>query len=194
LKPDPQIAMNFDSEHAEEQVPTPETIGKAFGLTRKQIAEVAGFIRDKSLGYVLDKVALTNSKERDNAATFFLGALRDDYKWPVKVPKPAKPRRAPRKAAATTAVEASPEPDDNPALAQELARWFASRSEVEQHRFSDTVLTSARSEVERELYTRAVRKVFREAKVSAHLPVLASLAVKAGFKRLQAAGISEGHG
>ena len=90
LKPDPQIDMNFDSQHPEEQAPTPETIGEAFGLTRKQMTEVAEFIRDKGLPYVLDKVALTNSKERDNAATFFLVALRDDYKWPVKVPKPAK--------------------------------------------------------------------------------------------------------
>ena len=73
-------------------------------LTRKQMTEVAEFIRDKSLAYVLDKVALTNSKERENAATFFLVALRDDYKWPVKVPKPPKPARAPRKEPAVSTV------------------------------------------------------------------------------------------
>lgn len=199
LKPDPQIDMNFDSQHPEEQphleeqAPTPESIGEAFGLTRKQIAEVAIFIRDKGLAYVLDKVGLTNSKERDNAATFFLVALRDDYKWPVKVPKPAKPRRTPRKEPlpANSDEGASAASDRNPALAGELAQWFASRPETEQQRFIETVLTSARSAVEREFYTRAVGKVFREGKVSAHLPVLTSLAAKAGFKRLEAPAASE---
>ena len=31
LKPDPQIDMNFDSQHPGEQATTPETIGEAFG-------------------------------------------------------------------------------------------------------------------------------------------------------------------
>jgi hypothetical protein len=185
FKPDPQIDMNFDSQHTEDQAPTPESIGQAFGLTRKQIAEVAEFIRDKGLAYVLDKVALTNSKERDNAATFFLVALRDDYKWPVKVPKPPKPARAPRKERlpAKSDDDSSAESNSNPALARELAGWFASRPESEQRRFIELVLTSAGSAVEREFYTRAVGKVFREGKVSAHLPVLSSLAAKAGFKQ-----------
>jgi hypothetical protein len=193
LKPDPQIDMDFDSQHPEEQAPTPESIGEAFGLTRKQIAEVAEFIRNKGLAYVLDKVALTNSKERDNAATFFLVALRDDYKWPVKVPKPQKAARAPRKEqfAASADEPASPAADSNRALARELARWFASHPEREQQRFIDSVLASARSSVEREFYTNAVAKVFRQGKLSAHLPALASLATGAGFKGLQAAVSSE---
>jgi plasmid replication initiation protein len=193
LKPDPQIDMNFDSQHPEEQAPTPETIGQAFGLTRKQITEVAEFIRNKGLPYVLDKVALTNSKERDNAATFFLVALRDDYKWPVKVPKPAKPGRAARKEPlAPNSEEAAPaEPYRNPALAEDLARWFGSRPATDQREFIESVLASAGSTVEREFYTRAVGKVFRQGKVSAHLPVLASLAAKAGFKRLEAPSASE---
>jgi plasmid replication initiation protein len=193
LKPDPQIDMNFDSQHPEEQAPTPETIGQAFGLTRKQMTEVAEFIRNKGLPYVLDKVALTNSKERDNAATFFLVALREDYKWPVKVPKPAKPGRAARKEPlAPNSEEAAPaEPYRNPALAEDLARWFGSRPATDQREFIESVLASAGSTVEREFYTRAVGKVFRQGKVSAHLPVLASLAAKAGFKRLEAPAISE---
>ena len=190
LKPDPQIDMNFDSQHPEEHAPTPESIGDAFGLTRKQIAEVAEFIRNNGLAYVLDKVALTNSKERDNAATFFLVALRDDYKWPVKVPKPAKAARAARKEPHSDEAR-PPQPDTNPALAEELARWFGSRPGTEQRQFIESVLASAGSTVERDFYTRAVGKVFRQGKVSAHLPVLASLAAKAGFKRLEAPAISE---
>jgi plasmid replication initiation protein len=193
LKPDPQIDMNFDSQDPGHQATTPETIGEAFGLTKKQITEVAAFIRDKGLAYVLDKVALTNSKERDNAATFFLVALRDDYKWPVKVPKPQKAARAPRKEplAASSDEVASPAPESNRALAQELARWFASHPATEQQRFIDSVLASARSSVEREFYTNAVAKVFRQGKLSAHLPALASLATGAGFKGLQAPVSSE---
>jgi plasmid replication initiation protein len=192
LKPDPQIAMNFEGQNAEEQGPTPESIGEAFGLTRKQIIEVGDFMRDKGLDYVLDKVGLTNSKERDNAATFFLVALRDDYKWPVKVPKPAKAERAPRKEARPAKSNDEPSAsDNNPALVQQLAQWFASRPEADQQHFVETVLNSARSAVEREFYTRAVGKVFRQGKLSAHLPVLASLAAKAGFKRLEAPAISE---
>ena len=61
----------------------------------------------------------------------------------------------------------------------------------EAKQFIESVLASAGSTVEREFYTRAVGKVFRQGKVSAHLPVLASLAAKAGFKRLEAPAISE---
>jgi len=64
---------------------TPERIADAFGLNAVQAKQVGQYVNEKGLAYVIEKMAITRSKRRENAAAFFLCALRDDYKWPRKI-------------------------------------------------------------------------------------------------------------
>jgi plasmid replication initiation protein len=70
-------------------------IRETYQLNDEQVNKMLGYISKNGMKYVLDKIALTESQPRDNMAGFFLAALRDDYKMPVRhVPaKKVKPRR-----------------------------------------------------------------------------------------------------
>jgi len=69
-------------------------IRETYQLNDEQVNKMLGYISKNGMKYVLDKIALTESQPRDNMAGFFLAALRDDYKMPVRhVPaKKVKPR------------------------------------------------------------------------------------------------------
>ena len=70
-------------------------IRETYQLNDEQVNKMLGYISKNGMKYVLDKIALTESQPRDSMAGFFLAALRDDYKMPVRhVPaKMVKPRR-----------------------------------------------------------------------------------------------------
>ena len=72
-------------------------IRETYQLNDEQVSKMQGHIAKNGMKYVLDKIALTESQPRDNMAGFFLAALRDDYKMPVRhVPaKKAKTRSEP---------------------------------------------------------------------------------------------------
>src|SRR5690348_13189222 len=57
------------------------------------LCNTSRFIRDKGLGYVREKLTLTEAEPRENVARFFLAALHRDFKAPVRYepPKPRKP-------------------------------------------------------------------------------------------------------
>jgi plasmid replication initiation protein len=59
-------------------------IKTTYQLNNEQIKKIQGYIVANGLQYVLDKIALTESQPRENTARFFLAALRDDYKMPVR--------------------------------------------------------------------------------------------------------------
>ena len=59
-------------------------IKTTYQLNNEQIKKIQGYIVANGMQYVLDKIALTESQPRENTARFFLAALRDDYKMPVR--------------------------------------------------------------------------------------------------------------
>lgn len=105
LPPEAQTELALDQTPAELQgAPvTLERISEAFGLNEIQVKKIGRYITEKGLAYVIEKMAITRSKERDNAAAFFLSALRDDYKWPRKF--------SPKKAVRRQIQNRSPEPE-----------------------------------------------------------------------------------
>jgi plasmid replication initiation protein len=59
-------------------------IKTTYQLNNEQIKKIQGYIVANGMQYVLDKITLTESQPRENTARFFLAALRDDYKMPVR--------------------------------------------------------------------------------------------------------------
>jgi plasmid replication initiation protein len=84
-------------ETIDEEANIVEYIKNAYQLNNEQIKKVQGYIVKNGIKYVLDKIAVTESQPRDNMARFFLAALRDDYKMPVRhIPaRKVKPKRDP---------------------------------------------------------------------------------------------------
>ena len=72
-------------------------IKKTYQLNDDQVRKVQGHIAKDGMKYVLEKITLTESQPRDNTARFFLAALRDDFKMPVRhiVVKKSRPRTQP---------------------------------------------------------------------------------------------------
>jgi plasmid replication initiation protein len=59
-------------------------IRTTYQLNNEQTKKIQGYIMANGMQYVLDKITLTESQPRENTARFFLAALRDDYKMPVR--------------------------------------------------------------------------------------------------------------
>lgn len=70
---------------------TAGSVAEEFGLNAEQARQVNQYIRQKGTQYVAEKVELTQSKDRENAAAYFLSALRNDYRKPVKI-SPKRPK------------------------------------------------------------------------------------------------------
>lgn len=72
-------------------------IKKAYQLNDEQVKKVQSYFAKNGMEYVLEKITLTESQPRDNTARFFLAALRDDFKMPVRhaVAKKSKPNIQP---------------------------------------------------------------------------------------------------
>ena len=98
-----QRELPFEKPDPEDmQVQEVEIVGyiqKTYQLNDEQVRKVQVYISKNGLKYVLDKIAITECQPRDNTARYFLAALRDDFKMPVRhvVVKKPKPRREPEK-------------------------------------------------------------------------------------------------
>jgi plasmid replication initiation protein len=68
----------------DEEAKIVQYIKNAYQLNNEQVRKVQGYIVQNGMRYVLDKIAVTECQPRDNTARFFLAALRDDYKMPVR--------------------------------------------------------------------------------------------------------------
>jgi plasmid replication initiation protein len=96
-----QPELPFEKPEPEDmQVQEAEIVGyiqKTYQLNDRQVRKVQAYISTNGLKYVLDKIAITEYQRRDNAARYFLAALRDDFKMPVRlaVVKKPKPRSEP---------------------------------------------------------------------------------------------------
>jgi hypothetical protein len=75
-----------------------EKLTQKLKLSYDQSKKVEFYLDQNGKGYVLEKVALTRSKDLRNAGGFFMQALEKDYQEPVKnvkPPPPAKKKRVP---------------------------------------------------------------------------------------------------
>jgi len=71
-----------------------EQLRAAYQLNEEQIGKIRGYIKNRGLGYLREKLTLTDMEPRENAARYLLAALRDDFKPPVKrVPEKKKPAK-----------------------------------------------------------------------------------------------------
>jgi hypothetical protein len=73
-----------------------EDLRVAYQLNEEQIGKIRGYIKNRGLGYLREKLTLTDMEPRENAARYLLAALRDDFKPPVKrVPEKKNPAKRP---------------------------------------------------------------------------------------------------
>ena len=96
-QPELPLQNGTPEEAIDEDARIVDYIKDAYQLNNEQLKKVQGYIAKNGMKYVLDKIAVTESQPRDNMARFFLAALRDDYKMPVRhIPaKKVKPKRYP---------------------------------------------------------------------------------------------------
>jgi plasmid replication initiation protein len=124
----PELPLQSDAleEKIDEETKILNYIRDTYQLNNEQFSKIQGYISKNGMKYVLDKIALTERQPRDNMAGFFLAALRDDYKMPVRhVPaKKIKPRSEP--------VPILPEPE----VSEETRRISAEKLREWRLRFS----------------------------------------------------------
>jgi hypothetical protein len=97
-----------------------EKLTEKLKLSYDQSKTVQFYLDQDGKGYVLEKVALTRSKDLRNAGGFFMRALEKDYQEPVTNTKPAPPPKKKR-------VELKPE--EQPATDEERAQTSAKLKE-----------------------------------------------------------------
>jgi plasmid replication initiation protein len=99
IRAQPELPLENETleEGTDEEAKILDYIRDSYQINNDQVKKVQGYINKNGVKYVLEKVELTERQPRDNAAGYFLAALRDDYKMPVRyVPaKKAKPKPQP---------------------------------------------------------------------------------------------------
>ena len=112
------VAVVASSWPDDEDEPTEivEKLTEKLRLSYDQSKTVQFYLDQDGKGYVLEKVALTRSKDLRNAGGFFMRALEKDYREPVTNAKPAPPPKKRR-------VE--PKPEEQPATDEERAQTGA---------------------------------------------------------------------
>jgi len=93
-----------------------EKLTEKLKLSYDQSKTVQFYLDQDGKGYVLEKAALTRSKDLRNAGGFFIRALEKDYREPVTNAKPPPPPKKKR-------VE--PKPEEPPATDEERAQTGA---------------------------------------------------------------------
>jgi plasmid replication initiation protein len=98
---DPQFELSFRDKEAADTLPDTELLlnhlKNIYQLSDEQVAKVNGYISKNGMEYVREKLTLTELEPRENVARFFMAALRDDFKLPVRrVPEPKRPRKVPQ--------------------------------------------------------------------------------------------------
>src|SRR4029077_9621582 len=92
-----ELALRASEETTSPQDPDLlEHLRAAYQLNEEQIGKIRGYIKNRGLGYLREKLTLTDTEPRENAARYLLAALRDDFKPPVKsVPEKKNPAKRP---------------------------------------------------------------------------------------------------
>jgi plasmid replication initiation protein len=90
-----------------------------YQLNNDQEKKVDGYIKQNGIEYVREKLTLTELEPRENAARYFMAALRDDFKLPVRRGEQAK---KPRKRPAQSIVEEVAETEEERRAAAEKVR------------------------------------------------------------------------
>jgi hypothetical protein len=106
-----------------------EKLTEKLKLSYDQSKTVQFYLDQDGKGYVLEKVALTRSKDLRNAGGFFIRALEKDYREPVTNAKPPPP--SPKR------KRVEPKPEEPPATDEERAQTGAKLRE-----FIETLRTS----------------------------------------------------
>jgi plasmid replication initiation protein len=119
---DPQFELSFRDKEIGEAISDTDlllnNVRNLYQLNDEQMAKVSGYISKNGIEYVREKVTLTELEPRENVARYFMAALRDDFKLPVRrVPEPKRPRKT---AAAALPVEPEQTDDERVAGAQRL--------------------------------------------------------------------------
>jgi hypothetical protein len=87
----PQFELFDDSATAlSEPVDLLVYLKTTYQLNDEQEKKVDGYIKRNGIDYVREKLTLTEMEPRENAARYFMAALRDDFKPPIRTPGPAK--------------------------------------------------------------------------------------------------------
>jgi len=123
----PSVVVVASSWPADDDEPAEivEKLTEKLKLSYDQSKKVQFYLDQGGKGYVLEKVALTRSKDLQNAGGFFMRALEKDYREPVTNAKPPPPPQKKR-------VE--PKPQEPPATDEERAQTSAKLRE-----FSETL-------------------------------------------------------
>ena len=94
-------------------------VAATYQLNAEQEKKVDGYIGRLGIEYVREKLTLTELEPRENAARYFMAALRDDFKLPVRRGDPPKrPSRRP----APPIIEEGTQSDEERKLAAEKLR------------------------------------------------------------------------
>jgi hypothetical protein len=114
----PSVVVVASSWPADDDEPAEivEKLTEKLKLSYDQSKKVQFYLDQGGKGYVLEKVALTRSKDLQNAGGFFMRALEKDYREPVTNAKPPPPPKKKR-------VE--PKPQEPPATDEERAQTSA---------------------------------------------------------------------
>jgi hypothetical protein len=80
-------------DHDDEPAEIVEKLTEKLKLSYDQSKTVQFYLDQDGKGYVLEKVALTRSKDLRNTGGFFMRALEKDYREPVANPKPPPPQK-----------------------------------------------------------------------------------------------------
>lgn len=122
----PQFELSLEeggnAEGGTESAALLEKVKTAYRLSEAQVSKVAGYAEARGIEYVREKITLTESQPRENAGRFFMAALRDDFKLPVRY-KP-EPKRARARPSQTAAPEESPASDAERATVLARFRTF----------------------------------------------------------------------
>lgn len=122
LPQDPQFELSFRDKEIGKAISDTDlllnNVRNLYQLNDEQMAKVSGYISKNGIEYVREKVTLTELEPRENVARYFMAALRDDFKLPVRrVPEPKRPRKT---ADAALPVEPEQTDDERVAGAQRL--------------------------------------------------------------------------
>jgi plasmid replication initiation protein len=122
LPQDPQFELSFRDKEIGKAISDTDlllnNVRNLYQLNDEQMAKVSGYISKNGIEYVREKVTLTELEPRENVARYFMAALRDDFKLPVRrVPEPKRPRKT---AGAALPVEPEQTDDERVAGAQRL--------------------------------------------------------------------------
>jgi hypothetical protein len=109
------VASSWPNED-DEATEIAEKLTEKLKLSYDQSKTVQSYLNQGGKGYVLEKVALTRSKDLRNAGGFFIRALEKDYREPVTNTKPPAPPKKKR-------VE--PKPQEPQATDEERAKTSA---------------------------------------------------------------------